>query len=209
MQEPCQTLIKKFGFLRSSQAYRGLFLWKRRVKICFWPNNLWTNFFLCDFKKPNSPFSNWKQYLSGKRSTFRLTAWFIALVSTPYNVAISRSSRTCLPRTIWIIFSTPDSTSGFGTELSVFSVFLAFFYSNPPTSKKRRGKVFSMQIYIPRMSHYDNRRFSRKFWQFWGKLTPAGGWNLLVCKRLFAKWKKFMKQYFPTRRIAIFYITSK
>ena len=50
MQEPCQTLIKKFGFLRLSQAYRGLFLWKRRVKICFWPNNLWTKFSSAKFQ---------------------------------------------------------------------------------------------------------------------------------------------------------------
>lgn len=46
----CFSSLSPSCFLRLSQAYRGLFLWKRRVKICFWPNNLWTKFSSAKFQ---------------------------------------------------------------------------------------------------------------------------------------------------------------
>ena len=71
---------------------------------------------ICDLE--HSAFVMVNIYPSGNRPGLRLTAWFNALVSTPYSVATSRSINTDCPRTTIILdltsrISDIDTTSFF------------------------------------------------------------------------------------------------
>ena len=123
-----EVAICDFKFSSSSFKVANCDLGKSSLEVAFCDFKISSSAFKvanCDLESSASSLVSWNIKSAGKRSMLRLTCSLRRLVSTPYNLAKSRSRITCLPRMTWMRFSI--FSQGCNGADSTFS--MSFFFA--------------------------------------------------------------------------------